>query len=108
MNKMELLKEELRPHKDNEKGLEKSKVEKDAVSEDRKSPQKIGNPKPGAPKKKKYERMKSEIEGRRQNKCGHYGMLGHNQQTCQLLSPVNKERFCTNKIRFHHLIINLY
>ncbi|XP_078160819.1 protein FAR1-RELATED SEQUENCE 5-like [Carex rostrata] len=79
--------------KDIGKRIEKSKAEKNVVSSDRESPQKAGNPKfvvtKGAPKKKKYERMKSSIEGRRRkNKCGHCGMLGHNRQTCQLLCSV--------------------
>ncbi|XP_078149278.1 protein FAR1-RELATED SEQUENCE 5-like [Carex rostrata] len=89
----ELLKEEQRRLNEIAKGIEKPKVKKDVVSSDKKSPQKIGNPKPvvtkGAPKKKKYERMKSSLEGRRKNKCGHCGMLGHNRQRCQLLQAEN-------------------
>ncbi|XP_078151189.1 protein FAR1-RELATED SEQUENCE 5-like [Carex rostrata] len=89
----ELLKEEQFRLNEVEKGIKKPKVEKDVVSSEKKSPHQIKNLKPvvtkGAPKKKKYERMKSSLEERRKNKCGHCGMLGHNRQRCQLLKAEN-------------------
>jgi hypothetical protein len=89
----ELLNGEWRRLKDNGEGIEKSKIEKDVVFSNIESLHKIGNPKlvvtKGAPRKKKYKRMKSSIEDRRKNKCGNCGKLGHNRQTCSLLSQVN-------------------
>jgi hypothetical protein len=85
-----LLNGEWRRLKDNGVGIEKSKVKKDAVFSNIESSHKIENPKlvvtKGAPKKKKYERMNSSIEDRRKYKFGNYNKLGHNRQTCPLLS----------------------
>jgi hypothetical protein len=89
----ELLNGEWRRLKDNGEGIEKSKIEKDVVFSNIESSHKIENPKlvvtKGAPRKKKCKRMNSSIEDRRKNKCGNCGKLGHNRQTCSLLSQVN-------------------
>ncbi|KAJ3686495.1 hypothetical protein LUZ61_015659 [Rhynchospora tenuis] len=87
---MEWLKDQKQHYEHNNSTVEKTKV-RQKVRDDVNSEPKIGNPKPvvtkGAPKKKKksYERIKSAIEIRRKNKCGHCGQRGHNRQTCQKL-----------------------
>ncbi|KAJ4765341.1 FAR1-related sequence 7 [Rhynchospora pubera] len=87
---MECLKDQKQHYEHNKNTVEKPKV-KQEVKDDVNSQPAIGNPKPvvtkGAPKKNKRscERIKSAIEIRRKNKCGHCGQRGHNRQTCQLL-----------------------